>query len=234
MNFKKLGLILMVIWAWKPVYGQEESSKISKLKLLFTPNLSIINKRSVLDAKAKLNAGVRVLFSRENTSKKFFFAYGLELNRNSHRKQNLPDNRTLIDDKGNISESNLRYFDVDVSYSYTALVGRFNYKILRKEKMNAGVAVGLNLKYFLAKKTKYFLHDGTQTLSINDTEIDNNIPVANPSANLEFWYEYHFAEAWYLLFEFNYRRDLHDSLILPQYQKVGLNFGIVKALNKAE
>jgi hypothetical protein len=178
------------------------------------------------DVDPMINNGISLSYFKDK-SKKYFVSYQIELNRNSVKKLNLPDNRKVVDNDGNINENNVRYFDSKIYYNYIGLGIDFNYKLKSFSKSNIILSTGLILKYYTKSETKYYLDEEAHKSNIKLSDLyDGNLFLDSPSVRIKLGYDFLINKNISFVSEVEFSRDLNINDI-PKFSKLGLNIGLI-------
>lgn len=220
-------LILMLSTAGDLLAQEEVKIKEKQWSLFLTPDMGILDSYYAKDANAKPNLfGLTLKYSKRNIKKRHYLSYGLILDKNTFTKDGFYDNRNVVDNEGNIDESQARQFEVKQSYFYIAPSIEMNYLLFNSETHRIGTSVGAYFKFYLAQKTEYKLNDGAQTTTLSPFDITYNFLLNNPGINTSLWYEYNLTKKYLLHVELNYSHDLNFESPIPRFQKIGVSLGI--------
>jgi len=232
--FSFLILLTLMLSTAGDLLAQEEARiKEKQWSLFLTPDMGIMDSYYAKGAKAKPNLlGLTLKYSKRNIKKKHYLSYGLIFDKNTFTKDGFYDNRNVVDNEGNIDESQARQFDVKQSYFYIAPSIEINYLLLKSETHRMGASVGAYLKYYLAQKSEYKLNDGAQTTTLSPFDITYNFLFNNPGINTSFWYEYNLTKKYLLHGGVNYLHDLNFESPIPRFQKIGVSLGVTMNIGK--
>jgi len=220
-------LILMLSTAGDLLAQEEVKIKEKQWSLFLTPDIGIIDSYYVKDGKSKMNPwGLTLKYSKRNINRRHYLSYGLIFDKNTFTKDGFYDNRGVVDNEGNINESQSREFDIKQSYFYIAPSIEMNYLLVNMETHRLGATVGAYFKYYLAQKTQYNLHDGAKTTVLSPFDITYNFLLNNPGLNTSFWYKYHLNKKYLMHVGIDYSHDLNFESPMPRFQKIGVSLGL--------
>lgn len=213
----KLSLVICLLISYK-AYSQE----LNKISVEQNINLSIIDKSFLKNTEALYNYGFSVEYARISNSC-YYFSYALGFGQNSTRKLDLLDNRNVVDTEGKIDDSQIKYYDTEVKYSFIMANFKFNYSLLEFENSSIVSYLGIGFKYYLNYQTTYNFVDGKQKAEQKISDLyEGNYLIDNPSILAGIMYNFEFLDSWNISTGFNYSYDV-NLIDIPKYHKLGIS-----------